>query len=250
MPTPSNPGGSNVPPRVRDNDWIVGRLVEHGAAKYHFEEDNSLSYFVRLQTQETEQAARRRSEAEDRARPGIDSQNRPRRPTIDDGGIRTLWGADLKRAIEESKSHVRVGQVVAARLVGREPLAPYTGKAGSRPANPQIPNYRNRWEVETPQFIDERAKTARRILDNPVEARREGNSHPELAATYLVIRGAELLAKHRYPHPDDQKRFVERVREVLVASAERLVQPVPKTTRPADAKREADVPSREPLTRE
>jgi hypothetical protein len=230
----------NSAPRIRDNEWIVGRLLEHGSAKYQFEEDNSLSYFMRLRTEETAEAARRRIEDQERAGPGTDGQNRPRRPTHADGGVRTLWGADLKRAIEHSKSHVKVGQIVAARLIGREPLYAI-GKPTPGPSKQEIPNYRNRWEVETPQFIVERAKTARQILDNPIEARREGKSHPELAGTYLALRGAEIIAKHRYPHPDDQRKFVDRVRAALTLSAEPSAPAAP----PEQASHTSEPPARE-----
>jgi putative DNA primase/helicase len=172
-------------PRIRDNDWVVGHLVEHGPAKYQFEDANSLSYYVKLRTR-------------------------------DEAGERFLWGADLKRAIKESKSRVKVGQVVAARLVGREALAP-RGRS-----DPDIPSYRNRWEVETPQFVAQRVATAKKILEDPVKARRDGAAHPELAGLYLALRGAELIAKHRYPDVKDQERFVTRVREALAQNPENV----------------------------
>lgn len=174
-----------APPRIRDNDWVVGHLVEHGPAKYQFDESASLSYYLKLRTR-------------------------------DEAGERILWGADLKRAVRESRSRVKVGQVVAARLVGREALAP-------RPkSDPDIPQYRNRWEVETPQFVAQRVATAKKILEDPVKMRREGAAHPELAGLYLALRGAELIAKHRYPDTKDQERFVTRVREALAQNLENL----------------------------
>lgn len=250
MATRSGSGASRPPPRIRDNEWIIGRLLEHGPAKYQFEEGNSLSYFVKLRTEETAEAARRRDEDERRGRPSMDGRDPPRRRTHEDGGIRILWGADLKRAIEQSRSHVRVGQVIGARLVGREPL-----QAGRKPASglqrQQIPNYRNRWEIETPFFIAERSKTARQILDNPAEARREGKTHAELAGTYLALRGAEMIAKYRYPHPDDQTMFVERVRQALRALPDRGTPAASEIRRlPGAAAGPANHAGREPMTRE
>ncbi len=175
------------PPRIRDNEWVVGYLREHGPAKYRFEEENALSYFVRLRT-------------------------------TDEVGERVLWGADLQRAIRDSKSHVKIGQRVAARLVGREPLTPRAPRPGeSRVDRPQ---YKNRWEVETPQFIAERQRTAREILDNSIEARRSGVKNPEMSGLYLILRGAELIAKNRYPDPRDQQEFVARVRALLAVTPE------------------------------
>src|ERR1700691_5183134 len=104
--------GAGPLPRVRDNDWVLGQLPSHGESNFRFEELGSRSYFVRLRTQETEEGARRRIEEADRLRPGIDGRDdRPAR-SPDDGGVRILWGSDLKRAIEESKSQVKVGQIV------------------------------------------------------------------------------------------------------------------------------------------
>ena len=205
------------PPRIRDNDWIVGHLVEHGPAKYLFEETSSLSYFVRLRTQ-------------------------------DEDGERVLWGADLKRAIREAKSTVKAGQRVAARLVGREPVN--FSRPGQDPS-PDIPKYRNRWEIETPQFIAERQKTARQILDNPIEARRNGQRNPEMTGLYLILRGAELIAKNRYPNPQDQESFVARVREVLAVTPERAIPILREIATAQQAKRAQErAPRHEPPVRE
>src|ERR1700683_2088866 len=162
-------------PRVRDNDWIVGELLSHGEANYRFEELGSRSYFVRLRTQETEDGARRRIEEADRLRAGSDGREdrRPRSP--DDGGVRILWGSDLKRAIKESKSHVQVGQIVAARIVKREQL--YLESHQNR-AGAGEPTYRNRWEVETPQFVAQRQKFARAVNDSYQSGRGSGGGGP------------------------------------------------------------------------
>ena len=149
--SPNN--GPSALPRVRDNDWIVGEFLSHGEANYRFEELGSRSYFVRLRTQETEQGARRRTEEADRSRPAIDGRDERRPCSPDDGGVRILWGSDLKRAIDESKSQVKVGQIVAARIVRRERL--YLESHQKRPGGAE-PTYRNRWEVETPQFVAQR----------------------------------------------------------------------------------------------
>jgi len=210
--------GANPLPRVRDNDWIVGELLAHGEANYRFEELGSRSYFVRLRTQETEEGARRRIDEADRLRPGIDGRDdrRPRSP--DDGGVRILWGSDLKRAIEESKSQVKVGQIVAARIVRRERL--YLESQQKRPAGAD-PTYRNRWEVETPQFVAQRQKFARAVNDSYQGARRSGVDDPESFALYLIHDGARRLALRRFANPEDQQKFLSRVRNFFEASPER-----------------------------
>ena len=188
-----SPDSSPSPvPRVRDSDWIVGELLSHGEANFRFEELGSRSYSVRLRTQETEQGARRRTEEADRAGRGIDGRDERRPWSPDDGGVRILWGADLKRAIEESKSQVKVGQIVAARIVRRERLYLESKQKTSGGAQPI---YRNRWEVETPQFVAQRQKFARAVNDSYQSARRSGVHDPESFALYLIHDGARRLAE-------------------------------------------------------
>ena len=189
-----------------------------GKANYRFEELGSPSYFVRLRTQETEEGARRRTEEADRRPLRIDGRDERRPASPDDGGLRVLWGADLKRAIEESKSHVKVGQIVAARVVRRERLYleshPKTS-AGAQPA------YRNRWEVETPQFVAQRQRFARAVNDSYQSARRSGVDDPESFALYLIHDGARRLAEQRFANAEDQQKFLARVRRFFESSPER-----------------------------
>ena len=243
--------GAGPLPRVRDNDWIVGELLSHGEANYRFEELGSRSYFVRLRTQETEEGARRRIEEADRLGPGIDGRDdrRPRSP--DDGGVRILWGSDLKRAIEESKSHVKVAQIVAARIVRRERL--YL-ESHQRRSGGGEPTYRNRWEVETPQFVAQRQKFARAVNDSYQSGRRSGVDDPESFALYLIHDGARRLAEQRFANAEDQQKFLSRVRNFFEASPERealIAKTVERLNQQRAAKTiPAAAPAREPLTRE
>jgi hypothetical protein len=205
-------------PRVRDGDWIVGEFLSHGKANFRFEELGSRSYFLRLRTQETEQGARRRTEESDRAGRPIDGRDERHPWSPDDGGVRILWGADLKRAIEESKSHVKVGQIVAARIVRRERLYLESKQKMSAGAQPM---YRNRWEVETPQFVAQRQKFARAVNDSYQSARRSGVHDPESFALYLIHDGARRLAEERFANVEDQQKFLARVRNFFAASPER-----------------------------
>src|ERR1700722_9257406 len=166
----------NSLPRVRDNDWIVGELLAHGAAKYRFDDLASPSYYVRLRTAENEQGARRRAEEADARGYGIDERDVRRPWSPDDGGARILWGSDLKRAIAESKSHVKVGQIVAARIVRRERLYLEPNRNAPSRSDPQ---YRNLWEVEAPQFVAQRQRFARAVNDSYQGARRRGADDPE-----------------------------------------------------------------------
>ena len=243
--------GAGPLPRLRDNDWIVGELLSYGEANYRFEALGSRSYFVRLRTQETEEGARRRIEEADRLGPGIDGRDDRRSRSPDDGGVRILWGSDLKRAIEESKSHVKVGQIVAARIVRRERL--YLESHQKRPGGGE-PTYRNRWEVETPQFVAQRQRFARQVNDSYQSGRRSGVDDPESFALYLIHDGARRLAEQRFANAEDQQKFLSRVRNFFEASPERealIAKTVERLNQQRAAKTiPAAAPAREPLTRE
>ncbi len=239
--TPSHDNSTSPLPRVRDNDWIVGELLAHGKANYRFDELGSPSYFVRLRTQETEEGARRRTEEADRRSPGIDGRDERRPASPDDGGLRVLWGADLKRAIEESKSHVKVGQIVAARVVRRDRLYLESHSKTSAGAHPA---YRNRWEVETPQFVAQRQRFARAVNDSYQSARRIGVDDPESFALYLIHDGARRLAEQRFANAEDQQKFLARVRRFFESSPEREAL-IAKTVERIKQQRAAAHPSRD-----
>jgi len=242
----------NPLPRIRDNDWIVGELLSHGAANYRFEELASSSYYVRIRTQESEQGARRRAEESDRAGHGIDGRDERQPRSPDDGGLRVLWGADLKRAVEESKSHVKVGQIVAARIVRRERL--YVESHKEKSGGSRQPAYRNRWEIETPQFVGQRQRFARQVNDSYQSARRRGADDPESVALYLIHDGARRLAEQRFANAEDQQKFLSRVRNFFEASPERealIAKTVERLNRERAAKsNRVDTKVQEPLTRE
>jgi hypothetical protein len=252
MPQPPDRNQSSLP-RIRDNDWVVGELLAHGAANYRFEELASPSYYVRLRTLETEQGARRRAQDADRAGREIDGREERRPWSPDDGGVRILWGTDLKRAIEESKSHVKVGQIIAARIVARERLF-YESQNKTRGEGPKN-SYRNRWEVETPQFVAQRQKFARAVNESYQGARRRGIDDPESFALYLIHDGARRLAEQRFANAEDQQKFLSRVRNFFEASPDREAL-IAKTVERLNHQRasKTNPPAaptvREPLTRE
>jgi hypothetical protein len=83
---------------------------------------------------------------------------------------------------------------------------------------------RNRWSVETAQFLEERREAADSLRDPARDPRPVLSKQPELAGTYLAMRGAEEIARTRIPHADDQVQFVKRVREAV---ADRIEQGEP-----------------------
>lgn len=178
-------------PRNREQRLIVGRLVEHGRAPYQFRSGEDLSYFAKLLTQQ---------------------------------GERVLWGKDLERAIASASTQPRSGDVIGARRVGRDTV---TIMARERDANGRVIGqtaqlaHRQRWVVEKVGFFAERARLARRVRDAQLDAKEAVKAHPELASTFLTLRGAEELAARRIADPNDRERFMVLVREAIAGSVKK-----------------------------
>ncbi|HEY4213700.1 MAG TPA: hypothetical protein VGM84_19635 [Steroidobacteraceae bacterium] len=175
-------------PRRRSDTLLTGRLVEHGAANYQFRSDQAASYFARLLT---------------------------------DRGERVLWGKDLERAIRNSQSGVRIDDRVGIRQLGRETV---TVTERQRDAQGQVVRqseqlaHRNRWMVEKLLFFAERARMARRVRDEQLDARAAVNEYPELKSTFLTIRAAKEFAAQRISNPSDRERFVDLVKGAIARS--------------------------------
>jgi len=194
----------------RDEQIVVGRFEEHGRAPYQFRPSEEPSYFLKVLT------------------------NR---------GERVLWGKDLERAIAQSATQIKVGDLIGARRIGGE-LVTVTIRqrdAEGRLVESTRPARRHRWMVESPQFFAERAKLARRVREEQMDARQEVKRRPELVSTFLSLRGAEVIAERRIADPKDRERFLRLVREAMAKSI--------KDGEPLPAVRIRDVPkskNREP----
>ncbi|MBM0105786.1 hypothetical protein JM946_13680 [Steroidobacter sp. S1-65] len=173
---PELPAGAKVTTTPRQ--WR-GRLIDHGAAPYRRQAGREMSYFVRLRTHE---------------------------------GERTLWGADLKRALQAALSRPQPGDEVVLRRVE-------AGRSTSRRKDRQAPGERaaaaaHRYAIETRDFFDERERLSRVVRDASLSPKLATHHHPQLAGTYLQLRLAELIAQ-RLKHPQDQRRFVHLVRNAM-----------------------------------
>lgn len=175
---------------ARPRGLLVGTLVEHGRAPYRHDTKEAMSYYAKIETST---------------------------------GERTVWGVDLERAFKESLSKPVAGDIVGLRAVRQDPV---TVKARERDAEGKVTGerdlstMRNRWIVEKREFLQERAAAAQTLRDPSIDPKQGGRKHPELVGTYLQIHAAEIAAK-QIRDPDDQKRFVEKVREALASSVAR-----------------------------
>lgn len=197
--------------RGQSDELITGRLVGHGAANYQFRRDQDPSYYVKLQT---------------------------------DRGERVLWGKDLERAVKASASGVGLGDIVGARRTSREVVTVMERQRnaeGRVVAQSEQLAHRNRWIVEKVSFLTERARLARQLRDEQLEARSMVREHPELASTFLTLRSAELYAQRIIEDPKDRERFVELVKGAIAGSIHRG-EPLP-TVRMRASRREPDASS-------
>ncbi|OXI28287.1 hypothetical protein CFB89_33485 [Burkholderia sp. AU16741] len=101
---------------AKPTDSLSGELLEHGSARYQHQKDASYSYFVRYR---------------------------------DDAGTeQTVWGVDLKRAMEVSGA--KVGDAISLKNLGETPVtvqAPVRDEAGKVIGTEPKDAIRNAWEV-------------------------------------------------------------------------------------------------------
>ena len=174
----------------RPRGLLVGTLVEHGRAPYRNDMKEAMSYYAKIETS---------------------------------SGERTVWGVDLERAFKESLTKPAAGDLVGLRAVRQEPV---TVKARERDAEGKVvrerdlDTIRNRWIVEKREFFQERVAAAQTLRDHSIDPKQGARKHPELLGTYLQMHAAEIAAK-QLRDPEDQKRFVEKVREALATSVAR-----------------------------
>jgi len=183
-------GRSGPAHRDRSEALVTGRLVDHGRAPYRHDMKEPMSYYVKIETPK---------------------------------GDRTIWGVDLERAMKESLSQPVAGDAVGLRAIRQEPVkvkAAQRDGEGKEIGQTELETHRNRWIVEKQGFFEERAKAARTLRDASIDPKQGGRQHPELAGSYVQVRAAELASK-QIRDPQDQKRFVEKVREALAASVAR-----------------------------
>ena len=191
---------------------ITGELLEHGRAPYQNDHANPMSYFARVRTA---------------------------------AGERTIWGVDLERAMRESVSAPQVGEQIVLQQVRAEPV---TVRSADRDDGGEGPKnvLRNRWSMETRAFVESRREASDAVRDPTRDPREVVRSQPELAGAYLALRGAEEIARHRIPHPDDRSKFVDLVRSAVSDGIERG-DPLPQVKLRVRAKeRDRSLEAREP----
>lgn len=189
---------------------VTGVLLAHAAAPYQFDPTQRMSYYARVRTEL---------------------------------GERTLWGADLERALAESRSGVRIGDEVVLRQRGARPV---TVRVADRDAegelrgDKKIVTQRMAWTVDKPEFLASLSRRAEILRSPDVHAGAVLAEYPDLAGPLAGLRLAEKYARRVTPFVDDQVRLVRAIRDKLadaIARGERI-------TLPSQRMRSADSPHR------
>jgi hypothetical protein len=188
-PPPATVGQRRVPERERgtpDEGRIYrGVLRDHGAAHYQHDPKEAMSYYVTLDTR---------------------------------GGQQVIWGKDFERAIKESLSGVKQGDHVTVQHAGERAVTVPRRRQdedGNFVREEEVTAYRNRWIVETRDFLRQREAVSRVVRDPNIPVEEAIKTHPNLVGTYMELHAAKLAARELYPHEEDRAKFVTRVRNQL-----------------------------------
>lgn len=184
---PEGEAKSTMPKRDRPeerplntNELITGRLVDHGPAPYQHRPKESMSYFVRIETER---------------------------------GDRDIWGVDLERAFRHSLSNPGIGDEIGIRVLGKEPV---TVLSEGR----ELDAHRNHWSVERKEFLDQRRAMATVFRDPSINALDGIQRHSGLEGSYRTLEVGQAHAEEQYKSQLHRTQFVDHLREYLAKSIE------------------------------
>lgn len=191
-------------PRPPQEELLVGKLIDHGPARFQHRPDQSQSYFVRLETPQ---------------------------------GEVERWGVDLERAFRQSLSRPGIGDEVGLRRVGVEPVTVRNVKRdadGREVGQEAVQAHRNQWVVEKKEFLDVRARMAAVFRDREITAVEGTRRHPELDGSYVQLQMGHALVEKRFTSELHREQFVEHLRDYLARQIEqgRPLEPVPLREKP------------------
>ncbi len=174
------------PPRNQPGDILTGRLEAHGSANYQFRSDGSPSYYVTISSVR---------------------------------GRETLWGVDLKRAIQQSKSQPKMGAMVGLQRVGSETVA-MPASDGNRVVDRERTFRRTIWRVEAVEYLAQSIERSRREREAQLADQRALRDRPELRSAFVTTQIAQKFAETNIRDPRDRALFVERVKEMIALSVQ------------------------------
>ncbi len=148
---------AEIPTGKAENTKLAGILLEHGRARYNFDPDEKMSYYVKFR------------DADDQEH--------------------TSWGKDLAYAMVESKAEI--GQYIELKKIGKHPV---TVEANVRDTNGKVigktnvDTHLNKWEVKAEAFRTQDPKDAVKQHPELVGAYAVMRAAQELAADRFASR--------------------------------------------------------------
>lgn len=197
QPDGDSPPGSRAV-RAGPRPPVKGVLVAAAAAPYKFDPAERMSFYVMVRTEV---------------------------------GDRTIWGADLERALAESASQPRLGEQVVLTQHGTNPVnvrVPTRNDAGELTGEKRILAQRARWSIETPRHMHDLQRQARLLRHGEVFAEDALDRHPGLATAAASMKLAEQYAQRVTADEPSQERLLQAIRDRLAAAVEQgRARPVP-----------------------
>jgi putative DNA primase/helicase len=179
-PADKNPDPSENKSTGKTGELITGKLVDHGPAPYQHNPKESMSYFVRIET---------------------------------DKGDRDLWGVNLERAFRHSLSNPGIGDEIGIRALGKEPVTVLT-------EGRELDTHRNQWSVERKEFLEQRREMAAVFRDAAISAADGIQRHSGLEGSYRTLEWGESHAKETYASKTHRTQFAAHLREYIAKTIE------------------------------
>ncbi|MGH8789860.1 MAG: LPD7 domain-containing protein [Cupriavidus necator] len=184
--------GAWEPRSLRDGPRppINGVLVAAAAAPYQFHPEQRMSFYVMVRTEV---------------------------------GDRTIWGADLERALAESASQPRIGDPIVLTQHGTRPVnlrVPARNDAGELIGERKIVAQRARWSIETPEHMRDLRRQVRLLRTGEILAEASLDTSATLATAAAGLKLAEQYARRVTVDGPSQERLVEAIRDRMAAAVE------------------------------
>ena len=162
---------------------VRGMLVAAAAAPYQFDPAQRMSFYVTVRTEV---------------------------------GERSIWGADLERALAESASRPGIGDQVVLTQHGSRSVrlrVPARNLDGELVGEKKIVAQRARWSIETPDHLRALERRAKLVRTGELLSEAALTQHPELATAAACLQLATQYARRVTTDEASQQHLVQLIRE-------------------------------------
>lgn len=174
---------------------IVGKVVEHGEAKYNFDKDENPSYYVKLATKD---------------------------------GEKTVWGVDLQRALKDAGA--KAGSEVRLENLGKQAVAvvgTIRDDKNKVVGRGPIDSHRNEWKAtilrETEKVLSQGEKMAKAFLDasNARQRSTAVKEFPQLGQAFALLATFEAGLAKPGLSKSESRDFTDQFKDVVASRLER-----------------------------